>query len=76
MLVWYKMMHKFSYECSIEHIRSKLSALHPKLVGKIYLESNYAILVIENNKIIYKLWHNCSTHGHNIEHNRQFFEHC
>ena len=43
---------------------------------KIYLEPNYANLVIKNNKIIYKLWHNCSSHEHNIEHNRQIFEHC
>ena len=69
MLIWYKMMHKFSYE----HNRSKIRALHPKIIGKIYLEPNYANLVIKNNKIIYKLWHNCSSHEHNIEHNRQIF---
>ena len=69
------MMQRFSYEHNFEHSRSKLNAQHPKLVGKIYLESiaNYANLVIE---VIYKLWHNCSSHGNNIEHNRQFFEHC
>ena len=32
--------------------------------NKIYLEPNYANLVIKNNKIIYKLWHNCSSHEH------------
>ena len=32
----------------------KIKALHPKIVGKIYLEPNYAILVIKN-KIMYKL---------------------
>ena len=36
----------------------------------------HANLVIKNNKILYKLWHHCSSHGHNIEHNRQIFEHC
>ena len=51
-------------------------ALHPKMIGKIYLEFNYANLDIKNNKIIYKLWHNCNSHGYNIEHNRQIFEHC
>ena len=30
MLIWYKMMYKFSYE----HNRSKIGALHPKIVGK------------------------------------------
>ena len=44
------MMHKFSYE----HNRSKIRAMHPKILGKIYLEPNYVNLV---NKIIYKLWH-------------------
>ena len=67
------MMHKVSYEHNIEHNRSKIRALHPKMIDKIYLEPNYANLVIKNNKIIYKLWHNCGSHGHNIEHNRQLF---
>ena len=70
--MWYKVMHEFSYE----HNRSKIRATHPIIIGKNYLESNYANLVIKNNKIIYKLWHNCSNRGHNIEHNRQIFEHC
>ena len=48
MLIWYKMMHKFSYE----HNKSKIRALHHKIIGKIYLEPNYANLVITNNKII------------------------
>ena len=47
MLIWYKMMHKFSYENN----RSK-RALHPKIIGKIYLEPNYANPVNNNNKII------------------------
>ena len=34
--------------------------------GKNYLEPNYANLVIKNNKIIYKLWQNCSSYGYNI----------
>ena len=58
---------------NIEHNRSLTKALHPKIIGKIYLEPNYANLVIKNNKIIYKLWHNCSSHGRNIEPNRQRF---
>ena len=35
MLIWYKMMRKFSYEHNIEHNRSKIRALHPgkKLSG-------------------------------------------
>ena len=69
MLIWYKMIHMFSYDHNIEHNRSKIRALHPKIIGKIYLEPNYANLVIKNNKILYKLWHNCSSH----EHNRQMF---
>ena len=60
-----------SYEHNTEHIRSEIRATHPIIVGKIYLEPNCANLVIKNNKIIYKLWHNCSSHGHNIKHNRQ-----
>ena len=66
-LIWLKMMHKFS----CEHNRSKIRVLHPKLIGKIYLEPNYANIVIKNNKITNKLWQNCSSHGHNIEHNWQ-----
>ena len=38
MLIWYKMMHKFSYDyehnIAIEHDRSKIRALHPKIIGK------------------------------------------
>ena len=37
MLIWYKMMHQFSYEHNIEHTRSKIGALHPKnnlIIGK------------------------------------------
>ena len=30
MLIWYKMMHKFSYE----HNRSEIRALHPKIISK------------------------------------------
>ena len=67
MLIWYKIMHKFSYEHNIQHNRSQLRALHPNLIRKIYLHPNCANLVIKNNKIIYKLWHNCSSHGHNVE---------
>ena len=75
MLIWYKMIHKFSYELNIEHnaYGSKIRSLHPKIMTRIYLESNCANLVIKNNNIIYKLWHNCSSHGHSIEHNGQIF---
>ena len=66
-------MHKFSYEHNSEHNRSKIRALHPKIIGKIYLEPNHANPVIKNNKIIHKLWRNRSSHGHNIEHNRKIF---
>ena len=55
MLIWYKIMQKFSYEYNFEYNRSKIRAPHPKIVEKIYMEPNYAYLVIENNKIIYKL---------------------
>ena len=51
MLIWYKIMHKFSYE----HNRSKITALNPEIIGKIYLEPNYANLV---SKII-KSYTNC-----------------
>ena len=34
MLIWYKRMHKFSYENNIEHNRSITRALHPKIIGK------------------------------------------
>ena len=50
MLIWYKKMHKFSYEHNIEHKKSKLRALNPEMIGKNYLEPNYANLVIKNNK--------------------------
>ena len=52
MLIWYKIMYKFSYEHNIEHNRSKIRALDPEIIGKIYLEPKYANLVIKNNKII------------------------
>ena len=32
------MMHKFSYKHNIEDNRSKIKALHPKIIIKIYLE--------------------------------------
>ena len=63
------MRHKFSYRHNIEHIKSKIRALHPKnththkIISKIYLKSNYANLVIKYNKIIYELWHDCSSHA-------------
>ena len=34
MLIWYKTMHRFSYEDNIELITSKIRALHPKILGK------------------------------------------
>ena len=63
------MMQQFPYKHNIKYNRSKIRALHPKNC----LGLNYSDLVIKNNKIIYKLWHNCSSHWHNIEHNRQIF---
>ena len=36
MLTGTKMMHKFSYEHNIEHNRSKIRVLHPKIIDKIY----------------------------------------
>ena len=48
MLIWYKMMHKFSYEHNIEYNRSKIRALHPKIISRIHLELNYANLVIKS----------------------------
>ena len=67
MLIWYKMMHKFSYKHNIEHNRSKIRVQNPEIIVKIYSEPNYA------NLIIYKLCHHCSGYGHNIEYNRQMF---
>ena len=55
MPIWYKMMHEFSYKHNIERNRSKLRALNPEIVGKIYLQPNYANVVIKDDKIIYKL---------------------
>ena len=34
MLIWYKMMYKFSYQHNIKHNRLKIRALYPKLIGK------------------------------------------
>ena len=35
MIIWYKMMHKFSYEHNyIGHNRSKIRALNPEIIGK------------------------------------------
>ena len=34
MPIWYKLMHEFSYEHNIEHNRSQIRALHPKITGK------------------------------------------
>ena len=36
------------------------------------MECNYANIVINNNKIVYGRWHNCSIYRHNFEHNRLF----
>ena len=49
------MMHKISYMHNIEHNRSKIRALHLKMIGKNHLKPNYVNLVIKNIKIIYKL---------------------
>ena len=51
MLIWYKIMHKFSCEHNMKYNKLKVRALHPKIIGKIYLEPNiiiyYANLVIK-----------------------------
>ena len=45
----------------IEHNRSKIKALLPKIIGKNLSGAN---LVIKSNKIVYvELWHNCSSHA-------------
>ena len=76
MLILYKMMHKFSYEHNIEHNRSKIRALYPKIIGKIYLELNYANLVIK----IIKSYTNCGiiavVKGIILSIIGKFFEHC
>ena len=46
------MMHKFSYQHNIEHNRSNIRALHPKIIGKVYLEPNYIAMLIQSLKII------------------------
>ena len=34
-------------------------------------------MLVIKNKILYELWHNCNSHGNNIEHNMgYFFERC
>ena len=33
-------------------------------------KTQQANAVIKNNKTVHELWHNCSSYGHNIEHNR------
>ena len=43
------MVHELSYEHNTEYNRSTIRALHSKI---IYLEPNYANLVIKNNEII------------------------
>ena len=51
---------------SPEHNMSKIKALYPIRIGKIEaisMEPNCANLVIKSNKIVYKLWHNCSSYG-------------
>ena len=46
MIIWYKIMHNFSYEHNMEHNRLTIRALHPKIIGKNHLETNYANQVI------------------------------
>ena len=45
--------------------------MHPNII--VWSLTTYADLAIKINKIVYELWHNCSSYGHNIEHNRQLF---
>ena len=50
MLIWYKMIHKFSYEHNNEHSRSIIIALHHIIIGKIFISGayNYINLVIKS----------------------------
>ena len=70
------MRRNLSHEHNIEHNRSKIRALYPGTMVKnqgMHNSLDYANLVIKINKIVYELWHNCSSYGHNVEHNRQLF---
>ena len=66
MPTWHKMIHKFSHEL---HDTSKIRTLQHSINMKHnWLEPNYTNVVIKmymNCGIA-----NCSSYGHNIEHNR------
>ena len=72
MLIWYKMMHKFSYG----HNRSKIRAPHPKIIRKIYLQPNYANLVIKSNNSYTKCSMIAVVQGIILSIIGNFFEHC
>ena len=61
------MRHKFSHE----HNRSNTGALQYSILGTNQsMKPKYANIIILTHKIVYKLWHNCSSDGHNNEYNR------
>ena len=62
MLIWYNMMHKFSFE----HNRSKIRAPHPKIIGKNLSGANctwdvldFALLALVNVFVMFLAvcWH-------------------
>ena len=69
------MRNNFSHEHNTEHNKSKIRTLHyiTIVLRQNSLKLNYAIAVVNTIKIVYELWHNCSSYEHNIEHNRQIF---
>ena len=60
-------MYRSKEHCSI----SNYIKMKPKS-----LEANYDNVVINNNKMVYELWINCSSYEHNIEQKGLVFEHC
>ena len=70
MPTWYKMRYNFSHE----HNMSNIKALQYSIMNR--LESNYANVVIKNNKIVYELWHIVVHMGIILSIMGKFFEHC
>ena len=63
-LTWYKMGHKLSHEHNMSNINKHCSIAQCKTQQPGAY--NYGNVVI---KIVYELWHNYSSCGHNIEQN-------
>ena len=78
MATWYTVRHTLSHKHNIEHDRLNIRTLQCNIRSLQHnrLDPNYAYEIIKNNKILYEMWHNSSSHEHNIEHNRLFFEYC